>query len=189
MQKSKVNSNPKTYPVEDGKLRYPILNTETGRYETKILIRGVDVTEEEFDVLKDSYHAEQLNDRYWDEHLDYASELKKARYEAGEEDALHDPIDSIRDTRGDVFSQIFRSEERESEMVRIFCERVLPKLTDNQKNLIYDYYGARKTLEQIRQKEMAITGREIKHQAMTNRIKKIHARVKKLMPEFMPTEE
>lgn len=189
MQKSKVNSNPKTYPVEEGKLRYPILNTETGRYETKILIRGVDVTEEEFDVLQDSYHAEQLNDRYWEEHLDYTSEMKKARYEAGEEDTLHDPIESIRDTRGDVLSQLLHSEEQDSEMVRAFYEKVLPKLTNNQKNLIYDHYGARKTLEQIRREEMAITGKEIKHQAMSNRLKKIHNKVKKLMPEFMPTEE
>jgi len=181
--------NPKTYPVEEGKLRYPILNTETGRYETKILIRGVDVTEEEFDVLQDSYHAEQLNDRYWEEHLDYTSEMKKARYETGEEDTLHDPIQSIQDTRGDVLSQILHNEEQESEMVRAFCERVLPKLTDNQKSLIYDFYGARKTLEEIRLEEAAITGKVVTHQAMSNRLKKIHARVEKLMPEFMPTEE
>jgi len=189
MQKSKVNSNPKVFPIEEGKLRYPILNTETGRYESKILIRGVDVTEEEFDVLLDSYHAEQLNDRYWEEHLDYTSEMKKARYETGEEDVLHDPIESIRDERGDVLSQILHSEEQESEMVRTFLERVLPKLTESQINLIYDFYGARKTLEEIRLEEATITGKVVTHQAMSNRLKKIHARVEKLMPEFMPTEE
>jgi len=189
MQRNIGNGNPKVYLVEEGKLQYPIRNMETGRIETKILVRGVDVDDVTFDCLYECYHAEQLSDRYFEEHLDYVSEMKKAKYEAGDDGVTQEPIEGIADERADICNQIFAKASEEPEIVKIFMERVFPKLTDAQKNLIYPHYGERKTLEEIRMEEAAETGREVTHQAMSNRIKKIQNRVKTLMPEFLPIKE
>lgn len=179
----------KVYPIEEGILNYPVFNTETGRRERKIFIRGVNIEPEVFDCLKESYHDEYLGDRYYEEHQDYAFEMKKARFEMGADGVTQEPMAEITDDKADVFKQIFEKAVKEPEIVKVFTERVLPQLTEAQKNLIFAHYGERRTLESIRLEEAAITGKEVTHQAMSNRLKKIHKRVEKLMPEFLPIKE
>ena len=188
MQRNSFN-NPKVYLIDENTLKYVTEDTETGRMKSILLRRGIDVTSDVFDVMSKSYHEENLNDRYWLEHLDFLSEKKKSQYDAGEEGVAADPISEITDKRADVFSSLFKEEDSDSEMVIILREKILPKLTENQINLYLDLYGARKTQEEIRLEEIAITGKEVTHQAISNRVKKLHKRVQTLMEEYLPLDE
>lgn len=182
-------SNPKAYLIDENTLKYVTEDTETGRLKSVLLRRGIDVTSDVFDVMSKSYHEENLNDRYWLEHLDFLSEKKKSQYEAGEDGVAADPISEITDNGADVFSSLFKEDDSDSEMVIILREKILPKLTENQINLIYSLYGESKTQEEIRLEEIAITGKEVTHQAISNRVKKLHKRVQTLMEEYLPLDE
>lgn len=188
MQRNSFN-NPKVYLIDEDTLKYVTQDSETGRMKSVLLRRGIDITSDVFDVLSESYHAENLNDRYWLEHLDFLSEKKKSQYEAGEEGVATDPISEIKDSGADVFSSLFKRDNAKSEMVIVLREKILPKLTENQLNLIYSLYGESKTQEEIRLEEISITGKEVTHQAISNRLKKIHKRVRTLMEEYLPLDE
>ena len=182
-------NNPKAYLIDENTLKYVTEDTETGRLKSVLLRRGIDVTSDVFDVMSESYHAENLNDRYWMEHLDFLSEKKKSQYDAGDDSVAADPISEIKDGGADVFSSIFKKDDADSEMVIILREKIFPQLTENQLNLIYSLYGESKTQEEIRLEEIAITGKKVTHQAISNRVKKLHKRVQTLMEEYLPLDE
>lgn len=76
----------------------------------------------------------------------------------------------------------FLEEEPESELLKAFREKVMPKLTEDQKELILDIYGDQKTLEQVAAEISAKKGgKPITHQAVSNRLKKIKEKTKKLL--------
>lgn len=70
--------------------------------------------------------------------------------------------------------ELFSEEEQESPLVQEFMEKVEPKLSEEQKNLIYDRFGARKTLEELAHEQ----DKPVSKQAIDNRIKKIYKKVK-----------
>ncbi len=182
-------SNPKVYLIDENHLQYVQVNFETGKLEKKILTRGIDIDSAAFDFLAESYHDEGLNDRYEEEHRDFLSEKIKGQVADGNDDMTEDPIENLSDRRSDILSSLFGEAEVDSEMVIVLREQVFPKLTEAQLNLIFAHYGEQRTLEDIRLEEQAITGKVITHQAMSNRLKKIHKRVETLIEEALPTED
>ena len=188
IQRNNFN-NPKVYIIDEDTLKYVTEDPETGRLKSILLKRGIDVKSEVFNVMAESYHAENINDRYWLEHLDYLSEKKKAQFEEGDDGVAADPISEIKDNGADVFSTLFKGGDSDSEMVIILREKIFPQLTENQLNLIYSLYGECKTQEEIRLEEITITGKEVTHQAISNRVKKLQRRVQTLMEEYLPMDE
>ena len=74
--------------------------------------------------------------------------------------------------------------ERISPELRAFNERVKPHLSDDQMNLIYARYGMNMTLEEIAASlPPDKNGKPITHQAVTARLNRIIAKVKKYMTE------
>ena len=72
---------------------------------------------------------------------------------------------------------LFAVVEEDSPLVRALKEKVFPHLSEDQINLLYDHYGARKTLEQIAAEQEP----PVSKQAISNRLAKIHAKNKKYM--------
>jgi len=72
---------------------------------------------------------------------------------------------------------LFAANKEDSPLVRVLKEKVFPYLSEDQINLIYDYYGAGKTLEQI----AAEQDKPVTKQAIANRLAKIHTKIKKYM--------
>ena len=70
--------------------------------------------------------------------------------------------------------ELFFEKEKESPLVQEFMEKVEPKLSEEQKNLMYDRFGARKTLEELASEQ----DKPVTKQAIDNRIKKIYKKVK-----------
>lgn len=79
---------------------------------------------------------------------------------------------------------LFQEEKPESALVTAFREKVAPKLTEDQQELILDLYGEQKTLEQVAA-EISVKkgGKPITHQAVSSRLNKIKAKTRKLMEE------
>ncbi|MEG1446999.1 MAG: hypothetical protein RSC58_06995, partial [Ruthenibacterium sp.] len=75
-------------------------------------------------------------------------------------------------------------ESRNENLARLIA--AMEKLTDAQRDLIFEHFGARKTLEEIRQTEIAATGKDITQQAVSNRLKKIITRLCKELDVPVP---
>lgn len=75
-------------------------------------------------------------------------------------------------------------EEEQSEFSKEFDEKVKPHLSEDQMNLIYDRFGMDKSLEQIAaESPVKEDGSHISHQAVSNKLNRIFAKVKKHMPQ------
>lgn len=72
---------------------------------------------------------------------------------------------------------LFSKKDEDSISVKEFKEKILPILTEEQINLIYERFGAEKTLEQI----AAQQDKPVSRQAIDNRIKRIFKKVKENM--------
>lgn len=117
-------------------------------------------------------------------HRDPGFERRLSAYNNGETDfdgdSLHDPWDdvSFAANGGRDLLDIICPDEQEPEDPRLIHLRaILPKLTENQRNLILDHLGMGMQLEEIRRAEEAKTGKVITQQAMYNRWNKIIARL------------
>lgn len=78
------------------------------------------------------------------------------------------------------------AEEKEevNPLLKAFNEKVRPHLTEDQMNLIYDRYGRNLSLEEIAAElPPGKDGKPVSHQAVTNRLNRIFAKVKKYMAE------
>lgn len=85
----------------------------------------------------------------------------------------------IADPKADVFDTLFPDEEEVDPKLQQL-ENFMQLLTGDQRNLIYEHFGARKTLKQICDEENATNGTDKSPQSVGNRKKKILERLKKL---------
>ncbi len=85
----------------------------------------------------------------------------------------------IADLKADVFETLFPEEEEVNPKINQL-EKFMELLTEDQINLIYEHFGARKTLKQICDEENAANGTDKSPQSVGNRKKKILDRLKKL---------
>ncbi|MCC8105765.1 MAG: hypothetical protein LIO99_07145 [Clostridiales bacterium] len=125
-------------------------------------------------TLKESYHEEELNDRYQQEMQDPLLESKQRSHDAdsnGDEDV--NPWDKLGDRRTSPEEILFEEPEPENpDAVRV-RQVIDDDCTEAQQNLFYDHFGSGIQLEEIRQTEAAQTGKLPSASAMTNRKNKI----------------
>ena len=126
-------------------------------------------------------HQMDLQERYQEEHTDYSFRNKVANTKAGDDDDMsgEDAWAQIEDPKADVFRTLFPDEDEEYTWMDQL-EEFLKQLTQDQLRLIYEHYGARKTLKQICDEENAANGTNKSPQSIFNRKKKILERLKKM---------
>ena len=86
--------------------------------------------------------------------------------------------ETFHESTASLEDDLFMEEVTENDMLSTFMEKVLPKLSEDQLNNMYDLYGIKKALAQLAQE------RGISYQAIQNQRAKLHKRVEKLMAEF-----
>ena len=81
--------------------------------------------------------------------------------------------------------ELYGDEKEEvNPLLKAFNEKVRPHLNEDQMNLIYDRYGRNLSLEEIAAElPPGKDGKPVSHQAVTNRLNRIFAKVKKYMAE------
>ena len=147
----------KKYTDPDGTVR-------TIDREILILVDGID-------------HEEDVREDTEERNRDVVFTGKVARHErsgaTGEES--QNPWDTIADPKADPFSILYGEDAPVDEKVQKVLE-FMDKLTDAQRDLIYDHLGSWKYLADIRREEEEHTGKAVTQQAMSNRWDKIIAR-------------
>lgn len=176
--KSHYNAKRNCYLTKDGRYAYITWDGDHNRNVTHYLEVGKDgVTEELLIFLNEDDHSTDLQERYNDENADYSFQNKQlANYKNQEDENFTDPINELEFKNADIFDSLFPTEEKPSELLLKLIS-VMDKLTDPQRDLIYEHLGAMKTLEEIRQAEIASTGINVTQQAVSNRWKKIITRI------------
>lgn len=184
-RKSRYSANRNSYRTRDGRYAYITWDDEQRRNVTHYLEVGKDgVTEELLILLDEDDHDVDLQERYDTENADFSFQNKQTAHDC-DPARISNPLTEIVDKNADIFAVLFPEEETVGEtMVQLIA--ALDKLTDAQRDLIYEHFGARKTLEEIRQAEIATTGKEITQQAVSNRLKKIIARLCKELDVPVP---
>jgi DNA-directed RNA polymerase specialized sigma24 family protein len=134
------------------------------------------VTEEHILLLEEFDHDEQLQERYTEENLDYATENKKMRFARGDENIPEDPMNAIATNSTNPETLFDEEEVMDSQVEQLL--QLMEKLTPAQIDLIYDHYGARRYLADIAKQE------DCSPQAVANRKNKIITRLKKLFSEL-----
>ena len=132
-------------------------------------------------MLDHDDHEVDLQNRYQDENADYEFMNRIVNQKAGDDDDMSD-TDAwamIADPKADVFDTLFPEEEEVNPMLQQL-EGFMELLTEDQINLIYEHFGAGKTLKQICDEENAANGTDKSPQSVGNRKKKILERLKKL---------
>ena len=101
-------------------------------------------------MLDHDDHEVDLQNRYQDENADYGFSNRVANQKADDDDDMSD-TDAwamIADPKADIFDTLFPEEEEVNQKLQQL-EEFMKLLTEDQRNLIYEYFGARKTLKQI----------------------------------------
>ena len=132
-------------------------------------------------MLDHNDHEVDPQKRYQDENADYEFSNRVVNKKAGDEEDMSD-TDAwamITDPKADVFDTLFPDEEEVDPKLQQL-ENFMQLLTEDQRNLIYEHFGARKTLKQICDEENAANGTDKSPQSVGNRKKKILERLKKL---------
>lgn len=131
-------------------------------------------------MLDHDDHEVDLQNHYQDENADYEFMNRIVNQKAGDDDDMSD-TDAwamIADPKADVFDTLFPEEEVNPKLQQL--EEFMELLTEDQINLIYEHFGAGKTLKQICDEENAANGTDKSPQSVGNRKKKILERLKKL---------
>ena len=185
--KSRYNSERNSYMTKDGRYAYVTWDGESKRKVTHYIESGKEgVTEELLILLDENDHAWDLQERYQEENADYSFRNQQRCHDQSSGAYATDPFDTIREKQSDPFKALF-SEDIPSELISQLL-KAMNKLTDAQRDLIYDHLGAMKQLEEIRRDEIAATGKVITQQAMSNRWKKIITRMCKEFDVPVPSK-
>lgn len=125
------------------------------------------------------YEQDQV-DRKEEDLKDKVFEARRKRYESdpNAEDAV-DPWDTIPDKGADPAEAVDAEEEQENPDIAKVREVVDTQFTDDQQELFFSHFGEGKQLEQIRQEEVAESGKEKTLQSVLNRKNKMIKKVAK----------
>ena len=185
-RKSYYNPKRRSFVTEDGKLAYIFWDPEANKETTFYYEIGKDgITEELAILIDEDDHRQDLQERYDREKADYDFQNKQRHHDEDEQEFAQNPVESLLANGADPQEILFPEDETPNELLFLLME-AMDKLTDAQKNLVFDRYGAMKQLEEIRQEEIAETGREVSQQAVSNRWKKIIARLCKELGVEVP---
>lgn len=170
---SRYNPNRNSYITEDGRYAYVVWDGESKCNITHYIETGKGgVTEEILILLDEDDHQMDLQERYGSENADYGFLNRQLHHIEDSEKFAIDPIGNIEDKQADLFTVLFTEEVVPNKLMPQLLE-IMDNLTDAQRDLIYDHLGAMKQLEEIRQDEIAATGKQVTQQAVSNRWKKI----------------
>lgn len=148
----------------------------TKNNETKLELTISGMPEENVKLILEFDHRDELRQRYQDEWTDKRFEAMRKDYSFGHTDFKEDPYENL---GGDVptvhelaFPELKPVDPRIKEL-----EKAMEKLTEQQRSLINDLFGACKSMEDVA-KERGVTRQAIYGQKM-----RIIERLKKLMTE------
>jgi hypothetical protein len=132
------------------------------------------ITEEVITVLRDSYHAEKLNDRYEDELQDARFKFSKTLHDLNPATHPNDPIEHLVDNSQAPEGVLFR--ESPTTTIRDRVHALIPQLVPAQQELFWKLCEGRQLVE--------IAGEEgTTDNAIRSRRRKMVARLKALYAE------
>ncbi len=168
---SNYDANRQCYMAKDATAYfYERWNEETRSYERIPLTVGKDGITEEIILLLDSMdHDEDLSNRYENENRDPLFEAKRRRFEADPDgDDAIDPWDTVSRLGDDPAEVICGGKKSENPDISRVREVIETRCNERQQSLFYKHFGEGKQLEQIRQEEVAASGKEKTLQAVLN---------------------
>ena len=172
---SRYSANRRNYVTSDGSYVYWQWDDELKREVQMYLTPGKDgVTQEWLIFLDEADHAEDLQDRYAEENADYSFRNRQAQREKDGADSA-DPADMLPAKDGDPLDLLCAGEpttDPRMEQLAAFMDR----LTQAQRDLVFDHFGALKQFTEIRDEENAADGADKSVQSVFNRMDKILTR-------------
>ena len=134
------------------------------------------ITEDITFMMDDLNYEMDLSDRYYGEAKDPLFEAKRQKYKSDPEgDEAVDPWETVSRPQDD--SGYMPDEQPENPDLAKIRKSVDEDLTDAQRGLYYDHFGMGRQLEEIRQEEVAESGKDKSLQSVLNRKNKIIAKV------------
>ena len=164
MKSRSVNSESRRLP--DGRYVYC-----PAKGDPIVIIPGEDASEEFIIMLDQFDHDEALEWRYESRQRCRTIEAGKRMTNDANDDFSADPIDNIVDKSADIFRQVFPEMKPSKKLIQKL-QVYMGKLTNQQRDFIYDFFGLQMTVEDIARRD------GVSHQAVTNRKNKILKRLK-----------
>jgi DNA-binding CsgD family transcriptional regulator len=131
------------------------------------------VTEEILTVLRDSYHAEHLNDRYEDELQDPGFKFAKTLHETNQGTHATDPVDNLEDCSHSP-EQIFFREEL-SPSIRDRVHTLIPRLIPAQQELYWKLCEGRQLVDIAREEGTTDNAIRSRRRKMMERLRALYA--------------
>ena len=173
-RKAQFNENRETYVDNDGNYVYLVWDVETHRYRKEVCIIGENGFTNELRVVLDDLDVceERINDadRH---HRDTVFSQKMNSFYADESEFANNPLEEIPQQKQQPFESVVNENPQIQKLLK-----AMEKLTPEQIDLIYDIYGSMRFGADIAQEQ------GVSRQAINNRLKKIRARLEKLMAEM-----
>lgn len=176
--KASYNPDRECYISADGKyLCYDTTDLDTRRTVTLKYEIGKDgITEELTFLIDDINHEQDKVDRKENDLKDPLFEAKRKRYEADPDgDDATDPWDTVSRPQD---SPDYEEEPENPDAVKV-REVVDSAFTADQQELYFSHFGEGKQLEEIRQEEVAASGKDKSLQSVLNRKNKMIKKVAK----------
>lgn len=140
-----------------------------------LLTPGKDgITQEIITVLRESYHAEALNNRYEDELQDGKFKYAKVLYEMNPGSHTSDPVESLKDATHSPEEVLFKDELPHS--IREKVHELIPLLIPAQQELFWQLCEGRQLVEIAREEGTTDNAIRSRRRKMIKRLKSLYAR-------------
>ena len=173
-RKAQYNPNRQTYVDENDNYVYLIWDEEAQDYRREVCVVGDGGISPELRTMLDEMDAEEERlldaDRH---HVDKVFASKMDTYYADQNEHANNPLEMIPQRRQRTFQDALREDPRIAQLLV-----AMDKLTPEQVDLIYAVYGEMKFGADVARDQ------GVSRQAINNRLKKIHARLAKLMADL-----
>lgn len=170
-RKARYNPNRESYVDENGNYVYLIWDEDAHSYSQEVCVVGEDGISPELRALLDEMDAEEDRQRDVDAyHLDKVFDEKKKAYGADKSGRTPNPIDLLPQCRQRTFQDALHEDPRIAQLLI-----AMDMLTPGQVDLVYAIYGEMKFGADVAREQ------GVSRQAINNRLKKIQARLVKLM--------
>lgn len=173
-RKAQYNSNRQTYVDENGNYVYLIWDEEAQDYRREVCVVGDGGISPELRTMLDEMDAEEERlldaDRH---HVDKVFASKMDTYYAKQNEHANNPLEMIPQRRQRTVQDALREDPRIAQLLV-----AMDKLTPEQIDLVYAVYGEMKFGADVAREQ------GVSRQAINNRLKKIHARLAKLMADL-----
>lgn len=173
-RKAQYNPNRQTYVDESGNYVYLIWDEEAQDYRREVCVVGDGGISPELRTILDEMDAEEERlldaDRH---HVDKVFASKMDTYYADQSEHANNPLEMIPQRQQHTFQDALREDPRIAQLLV-----AMDKLTPEQVDLVYAVYGEMKFGADVAREQ------GVSRQAINNRLKKIHARLAKLMADL-----